>query len=116
MKARILPLKGKYYGTEIEIEFNNEENPQPEWGNTTSFKLWFSRGNPSTREINSWGFTREQWINNELVDDGWEEKSPIQELGMLCDSHYESEITYNLALKIVKAINEQTLLESIFIF
>ena len=99
MKARIYELRGKYYGTSIEIDFED--------GHQEVIKLWDS-GNfePSERWLNFYGYTKEQWDSNELVDNGWGTKSPIKEMDLVCDSHFESDVTYKRALAIVDAINK----------
>ena len=72
MKAKILPLKGKYYGTEIEVVDDN--------GLKFGFTLWNSSSwTPSSRE--------------DYEDDE------------LCDTHFESKETYELAQKIVNFLN-----------
>jgi len=100
MKAKLMPLKGKYYGTEIEIHFEDGEDKEV-------FKLW-NTGNfePSIRELEAYGYTQEQWNNNEEVDNGWGGKTKIQEMDLTCDSHFESKLTYERALKIIDKINQ----------
>lgn len=99
MKATLKKLSGKYYGTEIRIDFQDGHEPE-------IIKLW-DNGNyvPSKRELESMGYTEEQWRNNEEVDNGYDGKTPIQELDLICDSHFESETTYIRAMKIIYAIN-----------
>jgi len=96
--AKLLPLDGKYYGTKIEINFAN--------GDKTEFDIWYSGSYiPSERYLEKYGYTKQQYENNELVDNGWGNKSPIREMDLVCDSHFESEETYLLAKFIVDAIN-----------
>jgi len=96
--AKILPLDSKYYGTKIEIIFPN--------GDKTEFDIWYSGSyTPSERYLEKCGYTKQQYENNELVDDGWGNKSPIREMDLVCDSPFESEETYSLAKFIVDAIN-----------
>lgn len=100
MKATLMPLIGKYYGTKIELRFDN--------GDREHIKLWNSGDyEPSIREIKSWGYTQEQWDNNEIIESGYDGTGPIRSLGLICDSHFESKLTYERAMKIVNAINEQ---------
>ena len=101
MKAELMPLEGKYYGTLIKVTDGKEE---------ISFKLWNSADfKPSDRELESCGVTREQYENNEIVgreklgNEEWEVTA--REQCEICDSHFESEWTYKLALKLVDAIN-----------
>jgi len=98
MKAYIEELSGKYYGTEITVDFED--------GSETTFRIWNSNGNPSDRELATWGHTRRQWEENELVDNGWDGKSRIRSLDLLSDSHYEDQRTYELAKLIVDSINK----------
>lgn len=88
MKAILKPLIGNYYGTIIELHFEDGEDKE-------TIKLW-NNGDyePSIREIKSWGYTQEQWDNNEIIEE------------LICDSHFESKLTYERAMKIVNAINE----------
>lgn len=100
MKAVLKPLDGKYYGTTIEVDFEDG-------GDKETFKLWDSGDfTPSIRELESLGYTEEQWINNELVDNGWGGKIPIIEMDIVSDSHFESKLTYERALKIVSLLNK----------
>jgi len=102
MKAKILPLDDKYYGTEIEIVDDN--------GFEYLIKLWNS-GNlePSDRELGS-ECTIEQWRNNELLpfnDHGTGENGiRAKEYIEICDNHFESRTTYQFALKLVELINK----------
>jgi len=62
--AKLLPLDGKYYGTKIEINFAN--------GDKTEFDIWYSGSYiPSERYLEKYGYTKHQYKNNELVDNGW---------------------------------------------
>lgn len=98
MKAELLPLKGKYYGTEVKIIFNKEYSEV--------LKLWDSgEFIPSVRQIEKSGYTQEQYDNNELVDNGWGELETVREAMDICDSHFESKTTYDRALEIIKRIN-----------
>jgi hypothetical protein len=97
MKAELKPLTGKYYGTEIEIT----EGPLKD----LCFKLWKCTGNPSDRELEEYNYTRKQWNNNEMVDDGFGCEFPIQKSDIVCDSHYESQEVYQLAKRLVEFLN-----------
>lgn len=96
MDAKILPLYGKYYGTHVKIESG------PASGHLIN--VWVPTGEPSERELDSWGTTRADWDNNVIVDDGWGGKAPIKSLGYLCDGHYESELSLRIANAIVEAL------------
>jgi len=99
MRATLRPLEGKYYGTEIELHFEDGEGKEV-------IKFWNSGDyTPSIREIESWGYTPEQWDDNEIVDDGDGTMVQIRKLGLICDSHFESKLTYERAIKIVNVIN-----------
>lgn len=102
MEAKILPLNGKYYGTEILIGDDEYD---------TIIKLWCSADyQPSDRWLDIHGITRKQYENNEIVTIvTWDEKSTYdteaREECDICDSHFESQWTYELAKKVVSAIN-----------
>lgn len=84
MKAEILPLEGKYYGTKI-IIIDGKEN--------TLIEIWHSDGHdPSKRQLEQDGYNNvEKWKNDDCG----------------CDSHYESDWTYKLANIIIEAVNEK---------
>lgn len=99
MKAILKPLIGKYYGTEIEIHFEDGQEKEV-------FKLWNSGDfEPSVRELERHGYTQEQWDKNETVidEDGWKDK--IRNMDLVCDSHFESKLTYVRALELIHKIN-----------
>lgn len=81
MNAYIEPLSGKYYGTKIIIDTG---------GTTPSELSIWEMGNhqPSTRQLEKWNMTF-----GEAKDDG-----------MMCDSHYETELSYKIARIIQKAL------------
>lgn len=87
MKAKLLPLKGKYYGTELIIEYDN--------GKEYYIKLWGGdvtdedNYKPSEREVEN----ARQWA---------EEGDDILEY--IDCSHMESVTTYRIAKKIMEAI------------
>ena len=84
MIARMLPLKDKYYGTEIIIDTTLEES--------IVLNIWIM-GNckPSLRQLAAWDYP-----TPDIVGD------------MICDSHFESEDCYNVSKFIVNAINEKS--------
>lgn len=102
MKAKILPLDGKYYGTKIEVTDGKHNH---------HFKLWNNASfEPSDRELDG-ECTIEQWRSNEKItnedcDDSWyPDGIPLQEMFDVGDGHFESRETYATAVKIVAAIN-----------
>jgi hypothetical protein len=96
MRAKLLPLKGKYYGTEIEIEYKGE---------VIKISLWKTKGKPSERELQKSGYTKKQWDDNVHVDDGWGGKTSIRNI-VTCDTHHESQYTYELAQEIVSRLTD----------
>jgi len=51
------------------------------------------------------GYTKEQWDNNELIDNGFGGKCKIQEADLFEFSHCESQVTYQRALELINKIN-----------
>lgn len=88
MKAKLKDLKGKYYGTEIEIIFDN--------GYKEVLKLWdIGYHEPSIRELERNGLTQEEWD----ADSGLH-------YDITTDSHFESRETYKNALQLINKINK----------
>ena len=98
MKAVLMPLEGKYYDTEILLDFEDGYEKQVI---TLSGNGYYE---PSIRELNRHGITQEQWDNNEELDNGWGGKTPIQDMDLF-DSHYERKATYERALSLIEKIN-----------
>jgi hypothetical protein len=99
MKAILKPLEDKYYGTEIELHFDDGEEKEV-------IKFWNSGDfEPSIRELERLGYTQEQWDKNEKVDNGCGGKTEIRKMDLICDSHFESRLTYERALKFLRLIN-----------
>ena len=97
MVAKLKDLEGKYYGTVITV--TNDV------GISANIQIWDSGDfTPSVRELEKQGYTEKQWFENELVEDGWGEKSPIREVDIICDSHFESKQSYELALEIINKL------------
>jgi hypothetical protein len=98
MIATLKPLDGKYYGTEIEVKEGKEH--------IATIKLWDDGDyTPSGRYLAEYGYTTEQWETNAIIhDDGW--TGHIKNIDLVCDSHFESKLTYERALKIISAINQ----------
>ncbi len=100
MKATLRPRSGKYYGTEIIIDFEDHDQSKGTivlWGNNDT--------EPSVRELSYWGYSQNQWDNNENVPNGFGVSTPIRNVGITRDCHFESETTYKRAIKLIKAIN-----------
>ena len=108
MKCTVKPLEGKYYGTVIEVANGKA---------TTEFEIHSGiYGEPSEREINRWFIetdagvkrkaTQEDWDNNIPIKDGWGGFINIQAEDRLCDGHYESKATYELAKEIEEKLNK----------
>lgn len=91
-KLIIKPLKHKYYGTEIEVADGDLKG--------MSFTLWHTTGNPSDRQLEQWGITREQWDKDDMINDSWGCKSKISDMDYICNGHYESKETFEFAKKI----------------
>lgn len=81
VRAELLPLKGKYYGSEIALY-------DAEGDHTDTIQVWVFGNDytPSERELEGW-------------DE--EEYGPYE----VCDSHFESRLGYEICQRIVKAIN-----------
>lgn len=88
MIAKIMPLQGKYYGTWVNFEYIGKHKVQ-----SGSINVWHTGdGKPSARQMKEWGF---------------KSIKQAQESDVMCDSHYETEITYRICLAIKDAlINE----------
>jgi len=77
--AEVLPLVGKYYGTGVDI------------GHAT-IRVWdhFYYGAPSRRQLDDYGHEGKEW----------DDLTPKERSDITCDSHYETQADYDLALKI----------------
>ena len=101
MAVYIKNLHGEYYGTEIVLD-GAMLNGEPIY---TTVKVYETCGHrPSSRQLADWGYTDNQWNNNELVDNGCGSQSPIREQDLTCDSHYESDVSYKIAETICQAL------------
>ena len=99
MKAKIDDLNGKYYGTKIHIIDGKLK------GNVIS--IWFASGKPSTRQIESWGHTQEEWDNDIEIDNGWGGKMNLRTGGgMIHNTHYECDETYRVAEAIATVLEK----------
>ena len=104
MKATLLPLQGKYYGTEIQLE-------SPDGEITTLVVGLRGDGTPSDRELqSSLGCSRQDYDENRaIVYSDWygdEAPTPAQEAWSMycCDGHYETQASHLAALEIVAAL------------
>jgi hypothetical protein len=81
-KAKILPLDGKYYGTEIKVETHDDSFDITVW--------WMGDFTPSDRELKQCGMSLDEWHENDMG----------------CDSHFESSDGLEVAEIITKALNQ----------
>lgn len=101
LKAVVMPLDGKYYGTRVAVSRGEER--------LYVLTLWnSSSGEPSERELEG-VCTIQQWRDNTRISaldwNGNDAMVPVRELYELDDSHYEDRATYQDALDIVERIN-----------
>lgn len=104
MKAKLLPITDKYYGTIIELDFEDGTGKE-------TMVLWCTNDEnnykivPSIRELEIHSFDEKQWIDNELVE--WDgEMIPIRATDIVVDCHFEDKVTYEKALKIIDLLNK----------
>lgn len=99
MKAKIKPLYGKYYGTQVEITAS--------CGEVAVITLWSENYDPSDREINDKiGCSKEEWARNDEVFDGFEWGSAKQ-MHEFIFPHCENQQDLDLARLIVGQINTE---------
>ena len=102
MKAELLPLSGKYYGTKIRVVDDD--------GFGFEIKLWNS-GNfePSDRELDG-VCTIGEWRNNKILPlvNSWTGEIGVsaKEVIEICDSHFESRVTHRMVVNLVDKINQ----------
>lgn len=104
-KAKLLPLKGKYYGTKVELPCGQEITFWLTFVEREDNKAYV----PSDRELAAEGITREQWDSNELVETtafGETYYVAARELVEACD-HFEDQHSYEVALAFVEMYNEK---------
>lgn len=100
MKAELLELSGKYYGTEVQITTDS--------GYEYVIKLWNNGGcEPSARVLNGI-CTIDEWRDNATLTIDYEEIK-AKDVVEICDSHFESQDTYLLARKMIDLINDEAL-------
>lgn len=104
MKAELLPLEGKYYGTKILItDHQGHEHEISVWDDYEFI--------PSERELDQ--CTLEEWKNNTWLPNATHPNEPgkkgfhARETYEIYDTHFESQQTYELALEIVKRLNDE---------
>lgn len=100
MKAKLKELEGKYYGTVVEIEYNDGKNVLK-----GEVEIWLAYGAPSIREIKAAGVTKAQWDSNAIIEGTGGETA--QSVLDICDSHYETENSLTAAEALVNAINSK---------
>lgn len=76
----VLPNR-KYYGTPIELEFDN--------GESSTVEVWLNDPyNPSERQLREWNITKDHPEFGEYISDG----------------HYESQLSYDVAKAMLNGI------------
>jgi len=101
LNARILPLEdGSYYGSEITVKVIDDIGVY-----YTEIEFGVSGGRPSDRWLEHCGYTKEDWDNNIMVEDGYGGKAPIQS-ELVCDAHYETQRTWELMQKVIRSLKE----------
>jgi hypothetical protein len=103
VKARLRDLDGrKYYGTYINVEIYDQKVETE-----AEIKIWVGGTIPSRRELENAEITKQQWLDNDSVDDDPDNLWPIHARDVLemCDSHMETETDLLIAEKIVEALN-----------
>lgn len=103
VKCNLEPLKGKYYGSSLEVEWN---------GHTYTLNLWERvTYTPSKRELDSHGLTEQQWLGDELTDvDYWDAsngKATAREVLDTADGHYEDKGTYEFLMKLKEILERE---------
>ena len=93
MKAKLVDLRGKYYGTEVDILDDEGDS----MGHVVIWLTPHSKNDyqPSRREI-------ESYMGDEWGNPTFEEAKADYEV---CDNHYECQLAFNVATKLVEAIN-----------
>ena len=92
--AEIKPLSGTHSGTIIELTADKWES---------FITVWLPYGVPSAEELQEWGITPQQWLDNVRVNDEWY-TTPIREL-FPSDSHYQSAVEATVAQAVADALN-----------
>lgn len=97
MKATLLPLEGKYYGTYIEIDFRD--------GRKKIFSISvngaYDTCTPSDRELENYGITREQWDSQKMPNG----ENPCEYMGIF-DCHYEHQKILEISNLVVEKLNQ----------
>jgi hypothetical protein len=95
ISATVDPTLGKHYGTSVTVTVGKQ---------SYMVEVWMPTGCPSDGDLESWSLTRDQWVANVEVDDGWGGTEPIQRMHP-CDQHYQSHIEAQVAAAIAAALN-----------
>ena len=105
MKSEIQELKGKYYGTEILITDEDVDDGRGRPYEDIIVIWGHADGVPSGRELEAYGATSEDWVNDAEIPDcngGTERISAMVDF-----NHFESQWTLDLCKTIVNAINNK---------
>jgi len=94
MKARLRELKGKYYGTEVEIFDDNDVS-------VGVAQIWLS---PNTDD--DYAMSEREVEHARVVLEMPTESLEELRAEWVCDSHYENRLSYTVAQKLIAAINE----------
>jgi len=98
MKAELVELEGKYYGTEVVIM---DDDPNFQNG---MIQIWvMGNWKASSRELESLRDNITDELEREPTDKEWED----EQADYFCDSHYETETSLEIATKLVEAINDE---------
>lgn len=103
MKAELLPLNGKYYGTKIKLECGGNLNVWLTFEGEVGGKGYV----PSDRLLEEANITREQWDNNEPVRflDCFGEWDTDYAREVVCAvDHFEDQLSYEIAKHIVESL------------
>lgn len=90
-KAHLLPLEGKYYGTNVCVEFTD--------GQRINLPIWIPYGEPSERE-KAWAIQEHAEYADSIFPD-WKD--------LIDWGHYESEESLYVAINIVDLLNNSYL-------
>lgn len=96
VKAELIDLGGKYYGTEIALSYGQPGNVEYDTG---GMSVWFGGNHkPSKREVAGYVWRNNRWEQWDTFTNEW---YPYE----VNDSHYETQTSLEIAEVIVAAIN-----------